>query len=255
MPSQFVWYELMTSNAEAAASFYASVVGWDIEVAAMPGGSYTLLKAAGTRVAGLMTMPDEACHAGSRPGWMGYVRVPDIDATTAAWTHQGGTLHRPATEIPSIGRFAVAADPQGAILTLFAPVTGEAPSALPAGAPGTIGWHELLAADQEQVFPFYAAMFGWAKDTAMDMGPMGVYQIFNAGGAQIGAMMTKPASVPAPFWTFYVHVAGIESAVARIQAGGGQIIAGPMEVPGGQWIVQALDPQGISFALVGPKAG
>jgi predicted enzyme related to lactoylglutathione lyase len=255
MPSQFVWYELMTSDAEAAASFYASVVGWEVEIAAGPSGPYTLLKAAGQMCAGVVGLPDEVRRPGARPGWMGYVRVADMDAALAAWTQRGGIVHRPPAEIPGVGPFAVVADPQGAVLTLFAPVDGAPPPPPPLGTPGTFGWHELLAGDGEAVFPFYAEMFGWAKDTPMDMGPMGTYQLFTAGGAPIGAVMTKPASVPAPSWKFYIHVAGIEPAVARIQDAGGQVVAGPMEVPGEQWIVQAIDPLGASFALVGPKSG
>jgi predicted enzyme related to lactoylglutathione lyase len=122
------------------------------------------------------------------------------------------------------------------------------------GVPGRPGWHELLTTDGDAAFGFYAGLFGWRKDTGHDMGPMGVYQLFNAGGDAIGGMMTKPASIPGPpFWTYYFNVAGIEPAIGRIEAGGGKIINGPMEVPGGAWIVQALDPQGVMFALVGSR--
>lgn len=87
----------------------------------------------------------------------------------------------------------------------------------------------------------------------MDMGEMGIYQIFAHGGAPIGGMMTKPKEVPAPYWLYYINVPAIDAAIERIKAGGGKIVLEPMEVPGGAWIVQALDPQGALFALVGPK--
>jgi predicted enzyme related to lactoylglutathione lyase len=90
----------------------------------------------------------------------------------------------------------------------------------------------------------------------MDMGPMGTYQLFktSAGGESIGGIMTKPPNIPAPFWTYYFQVDGIQAAAARITAAGGSVINGPMEVPGGSWVVQALDPQGAMFALVSAKA-
>jgi hypothetical protein len=62
--------------------------------------------------------------------------------------------------------------------------------------------------------------------------------------------MTKPPVVPTPYWGYYINVAAIDAAAARIVAGGGKIINGPMQVPGDQWIVQAIDPQGAVFSLV-----
>ena len=84
------------------------------------------------------------------------------------------------------------------------------------------------------------------------MGDMGVYKIFSIGGRDFGGVMTKPAQMPVPAWTFYFNVPAIDAGVERVKAGGGQILNGPVEVPGGSWIVQAIDPQGAMFALVAP---
>jgi predicted enzyme related to lactoylglutathione lyase len=62
-------------------------------------------------------------------------------------------------------------------------------------------------------------------------------------------MMVKPPSMQAPSWTFYFNVPAIDAAAERVTSSGGTIINGPMEVPGGTWIVQCLDPQGAMFAL------
>jgi uncharacterized protein len=249
----FVWYELMTTDATAAETFYKSVIGWNGQDAGYPDFPYTLLSVGDTQVAGLMTLPKEACDAGAKPGWMGYVAVDDVDDYTARFMKGGGMVHRAPADIPGVGRFAIVADPQSAVIVLFKG-TGTSPPA-PANTPGYVGWRELLAADGAAAFAFYSEMFGWTKGDAVDIGPMGIYQLFAtaSGGEPIGGMMTKPPDVPAPFWTYYFQVDGIEPAVARINAAGGTIINGPMEVPGGSWIVQALDPQGGMFALVGPK--
>ena len=74
----------------------------------------------------------------------------------------------------------------------------------------------------------------------------------NSGGPAIGAMMTKPPALPVPFWGYYFNVPSIDAGTEKIKAGGGKILNGPMEVPGGQWIVQAMDPQGAAFSLVAP---
>jgi uncharacterized protein len=162
-------------------------------------------------------------------------------------------VHVPPTDIPNIGRFAMVADPQGAVFNLFKPVSDMPPPPPDPATPGLVGWHELMAADGEKAFAFYADLFGWTKDEAIDMGAMGRYQLFAAGGAAIGGMMTKPADVPAPFWGYYFQVDAIGAALERLKAASGKVINGPMEVPGGSWIVQGVDPQGAMFSLVSRK--
>jgi hypothetical protein len=247
----FVWYELMTTDSAAAEAFYRGVLGWQARDAGMPGIAYTLLSAGDDTVAGLMAMTDAACAAGARPGWTGHVAVSDVDATAAQFKQAGGTIHHAPTDIPGIGRFAIVADPQGAVLALFcAAPEYQNTHAAPTG-PGHAGWRELAAADGSAAFPFYAEVFGWTKGDAVDMGPMGTYQIFAGpgGGDALGGMMTKPPSVPVPFWLYYFNVEGIDAAVDRVVAGGGKVLNGPHQVPGGTWIAQCLDPQGAPFAL------
>jgi predicted enzyme related to lactoylglutathione lyase len=250
MANNFVWYELMTNDARAAETYYGQVVGWTAKDAGQPGMAYTLLSVGNTPVAGLMTLDKEACDAGAKPAWIGYVGVNDVDAYVGRITKAGGKVHVPPTDIPNIGRFAMVADPQGAVFNLFKPVSDMALPPPDPATPGLVGWHELMAADGEKAFAFYADLFGWTKDEAIDMGAMGRYQLFAAGGAAIGGMMTKPADVPAPFWGYYFQVDAIGAALERLKAASGKVINGPMEVPGGSWIVQGVDPQGAMFSLV-----
>jgi uncharacterized protein len=253
MVSTFVWYELMTTDAKAAESFYSKVVGWAPQHAGQAGIDYTLLLAGAVPMAGLMALDKEACDAGARPCWVGYVGVADVDAHVGRVTRAGGKVHVPPTDIPNIGRFAMVTDPQGATFNLFKPVSDMPPAPADPATPGTIGWHELMAADGEKAFAFYADLFGWTRDEAIDMGAMGRYQLFAAGGPAIGGMMTKPAEVPAPFWGYYFQVDAIGAALERLKGAGGKVINGPMEVPGGSWIVQGVDPQGAMFSLVSRK--
>jgi len=244
----------MTSDAAAAETFYKSAIGWSAEDAGYSDVRYTLLSVGDTQVAGLMTLPKEASDAGAKPGWIGYVAVDDVDDYAARFTRSGGMVHRPPADIPGVGRFAIVADPQGAVLALFKG-TGTSPPPV-ASTPGHPAWRELYAADGAAAFAFYSGMFGWIKGEAVDLGPMGTYQLFatSTGGQPIGGIMTKPPNIPAPFWTYCFQTDGVMAAAARITAAGGTIINGPMEVPGGSWVVQALDPQGAMFALVGPEA-
>jgi uncharacterized protein len=159
---------------------------------------------------------------------------------------------REPDDIPGIGRFAVAADPQGAVFCLFKG-QGEPPEMPPMSTPGLIAWRELNAGDGATAFDFYAGLFGWRKGQAMDMGPAGVYQIYGKGDVDFGGIMTKMPEAPMPYWLYYINVADIEATHGRIGANGGKVLHGPVEVPGGMWIVQGMDPQGAMFAVVGPK--
>lgn len=246
----FCWYELVTTDASAAETFYADVAGWTMRDSGMSGIRYTLAHAGDTPVGGLMTLPEEARANGAPPRWLGYVAVDDVDSKLEALTDAGGKEHRAPQDIPGIGRFAVVADPQGAPFVLFRG-NGSPPPGPAAGTPGHMGWHELHTSDWEAAFSFYSRLFGWTKSTAMDMGPMGTYQIIAIDGMDAGAMFNSPRGGPS--WLYYINVADIDAASARITAGGGTIAFGPQEVPGGTWIIQAKDPQGVLFALAGSR--
>ena len=249
----FVWYELMTSDTAAAESFYRSVMGWDIKDAGMEGFAYQVVSVGPTMFGGMMAIPDAARAMGARPAWLGYIGVDDVDTYAGRVTAAGGAVHRAPEDIPGVGRFAVVADPQGAVFILFRGSSDQTPHTAAPGTPGHVGWHELHAGDGVSAFDFYAGLFGWTKGEAVDMGPMGVYQIFVAGGVPVGGMMTKTADMPMPAWLYYFNVEAVDAAMGRVRDSGGQVVHEPHQVPGGMWIVQCIDPQGAMFALLGAK--
>ncbi len=252
MHGRFFWYDVMTDDINAAQDFYRDVIGWDARDSGVPEAGYTVFTANGQGVAGLMRVP-EGADMNAKPCWTGYIAVDDVDASASRLTREGGQVHRPPNDVPGVIRFAVVADPQGARFIIAKGLSEEAPAELPAGTPGTAGWRELYAADWQSAFAFYEAMFGWKKAEPIDMGAAGIYQIFTAGGAPVGGMMTKPAMIATPYWSYYFNVPALDAAAARITAGGGAITNGPHQVPGDQWIVQCTDPQGAQFSLVAPQ--
>ncbi len=251
-PTSFFWYELMTTDIDAASAFYTAVVGWKPQdFAGSPGMPRYIVMNVGERgVGGIMKMPAEA-GANIHPAWVGYIHATDTDAATEAVEKAGGTVYRAPDDIPGVGRFSVVADPQGAVFNLLHPNGPDQPP-LPVGTPGTVGWHELYTTDWRKALDFYSSRFGWTKDREFDMGEMGIYAIFAAGGDAIGGMMDKPAQIPNAVWQFYFNVSGIDAAAKRVADNGGKVLMGPMEVPGGQWVAQCQDPQGAHFALVAP---
>jgi predicted enzyme related to lactoylglutathione lyase len=249
---RFAWYELATTEMEAAKTFYTKVMGWGALDASVPGRAYTLFTAGDVLVSGLMDLPEDARKMGGNPSWLGYVGVNDVDATADRIMRLGGAVHVPPTDVPNISRFSIFTDPQTARLALFKWLNPgrEQPSA-PDGL-GCVGWHELLAADWEKALAFYGEVFGWQKADA-DIGEMGTYQLFSVGGQTIGGMLTKPPRISHPSWLYYFNIGDLDAAAQRVKAGGGAILDGPFEVPGGTWIVQCRDPQGAMFALEGQR--
>lgn len=250
---RFVWYDLVTTDLDAAKEFYSDIVGWNtapFEHAA--GMDYTMwLKGAtpDTAIGGLMELPEEARERGVPPHWMGYVAVDDVDATAARAEKLGGRTIMGPMDIPEVGRFVILADPQGAMISAYKSVQ-VTPVDDPELEAGDVSWHELATTDREAAFDFYSDLFGWVKTDAMDMGESGVYQMYGRAGKMLGGMYTKTAEQPGPpAWLYYISTADVDGAVARIETRGGPILTGPMDVPGGGRIVMALDPQGAAFAL------
>jgi uncharacterized protein len=250
---RFVWYELMTTDVAAAKVFYSSVMGWGTQDASTSGLAYALFTVGNAFASGLMSLPEDARKTGTTPRWIGYVGVDDVDATVWRIKRLDGAVHVPPTDIPDISRFSVVADPQMASLALIKWLKPGQQQPAELGQPGRVGWHELLAADCEKAFAFYGELFDWQKADA-DISPPGTYQLFSVGGQTIGGMHTKPPLVLVPFWLYYFNIGDIDAAAERVKTGGGQILEGPLEVPGGNWIARCTDPQGAMFALEGKRS-
>ena len=249
---RFVWYELLSTDVPAATSFYARIMRWGAWDASTPGRPYILFGDGTSAISALTPLPDEARRMGVGPTWVGYVGVDDVDAAAERVVQLGGAVQVPPTDASDVSRFSVVTDPQGARLALF---KWRNPAPQPSAAPdaaGRVGWHELFAADWEQAWTFYAALFGWRKEAA-GASETAAYQPFSAGGQMIGGMFTKPATIPAPFWLCYFNTDDIDAATERVTSGGGQVLEGPLETEGGSWVIQCADPQGAAFALEGPR--
>ena len=249
----FVWYELMTTDVKAAKAFYAKVMGWRARDVSLPDAAFALCSAGDAPVSGLMSLPEGATAMGAAPHWVGYVGVNDIDAAADIVTRRDGTVYAPPTEIPNTSRFSVFSDPQTATLGMLESIGPERMPPADMNAPGRVGWHELLATDSEKALGFYGELFDWQKADA-DIGALGTYQRFSAGGQTIGGILTKPPSMPDPCWLYYFNVADIDAAAQRVTAAGGQILDDLLQSPGGGWIVQCADPQGAVFALAGGRS-
>lgn len=248
---RFVWHELLTTDVAAVTTFYARVMRWGAWDASTPGRPYILFGDGKSAISALTALPDDARRMGVQPTWVGYVAVDDVDATAGRVVQLGGAVQVPPTNVADVSRFSVVTDPQSARFALFKWRSSAQPLPAPEAA-GRVGWHELLAADWEQAWTFYAELFGWQKEEA-DVSETATYQPFSTGGQMIGGMFTKPPTIRAPFWLCYFNTDDVDAAAERVKTGGGQVLEGPLQTAHGSWVVQCADPQGAAFALEGPR--
>lgn len=259
----FVWYELMTTDVAAAKVYYDAVVGLDIDAEnTMPDGAdgdYRMIKRAdGGYAGGVLVLDDTMVEEGARPGWLMYVQTPDVDTTTAQVKDAGGAVHLEPHAMPGVGRMAMLADPQGAVFYVMTP---EPPADCPDATsdvfsvdrPQHIRWHELITDDPAAAIPLYAQWFGWRQEGGMPMGDMGEYQFLHHGDLTFGAVMPRQPEMPANIWSFYIGVDDIDRAAKAVTDHGGQLLDEIMEIPGGEFSVHTMDPQGAAVGYVGPR--
>jgi predicted enzyme related to lactoylglutathione lyase len=254
---RFVWYDLMTTDPDAAADFYGKVAGWGsapFEGAQPDEGKapYMMWMAGDKPVGGRDELPEEAKAMGAPTHWLAYVTVPDTEAAVKRAVELGGAVLMEPHTMDDVGTFAVLQDPQGAVFCPYTPAGGAGGEVHPS-EPGQFSWHELYTSDHEGAFAFYSELFGWEKTEAMEMGEMGTYQMFGPEANDpfsFGGMMNKPEQMPGPpAWLYYIMVDDIEKAAATVKELGGTVWNGPMAVPGGDMIAMCVDPQGGAFAL------
>lgn len=238
---RFVWHELMTPDTSGAHAFYGKVLGWKTQPFEHD-PSYQMFASGSGPLGG------SVAQASGTPHWLHYVGVSDIDATVQQAKSRGATVTKEVTGIPNGGKYAVLTDPQGAAIAVYQSSQDAGKESPPKR--GEFSWHELATRDWRAAFDFYSAVFGWEKMAEHDMGPMGMYVLFGSNGVQRGGMFNKPAEMPGgPAWLGYVRVKDVNDAVKKAKGARGTLVNGPMEVPGGDWIAQFVDPYGATFAV------
>lgn len=253
----FLWYELLTADPKAAKTFYDDVVGWNIDAEPAPGGmDYRMILAPDGLAGGVMALSAEMIAGGAKPVWLGYLGVDDVDGSVASIVEAGGQVQMPAFDVPGVGRLAMVTDPQGVPFYVMRGASDESSTAYQRMGMGHVSWNELMTTDDDAALAFYEKQFAITKIGGMDMGAMGHYSFIantESKGEAIGAVMRAMPGTPTG-WGFYFRVPEINAAKARVEAGGGTVYSGPMEVPGGEWVLNAADPEGAAFGLVAPAA-
>jgi hypothetical protein len=244
------WHELMTGDPAAAKAFYGPLLGWRFDSGEVGGRSYDVILAGDAAIGGMLGLDDGA----PPPVWAAYVAVEALEAASAAVRASGGTLTMEGLAVPGMGRFALAADPEGApfyMMEYDIALPGPGVSVPP--APGHWAWNECAARDADRAIAFYTGLFGWRQEGELPMGEQVSYRFLHHEDRMIGAVMPVGDTGMTPGWTFYFVVPDIDAGAAAIRAGGGTVLHDPVEIPGGDYSLSAADPQGAVFGLVGPR--
>jgi len=246
LPGKFVWFECVTRDARKAQAFYGEVLGWKVQAFPMGDFTYEMIDAGGTTIGGYAAPSDPK----TRPHWISVLSVDDVDATAKKVTAAGGKVLDPPADMPTVGRLATVADPEGATFKIYRATDGDTPDT--PWSQGQFYWNELYVSDAKKAVAFYEKVFGYT-DKPMDMGPVGIYHVLASSGADRAGVFTAPPGVAAA-WVPYVAVDDCDATVARARKLGATIQQEPSDIPGiGRWAMFA-DTTGATLAVINPAA-
>jgi hypothetical protein len=234
---QIVWHDHSSNDPQAAQNFYGELLGWTYEPFETDQGTYPMISKNGQTHGGF-----GPAQGGAPPMWIGHVVVDDADAAGKRAEEAGGSVLT-AMDIPEVGRFAIIRDPQGAVISAFAPKGGDNPV-----GEGAFAWDELHTNDLQAAKRFYGEVFGWTANE-QDMGGM-TYVLFRAGDTdRAGAMQQMPGEQGPPSWLTYATTDDVDGATKKAKDLGGNVIMEPMSMENiGRFSIVA-DPTGAVFGL------
>jgi predicted enzyme related to lactoylglutathione lyase len=220
---RFSFYELRTTDVEAARAFYTEVVG---------------LTFGGDSCLEVGPLPEQARARGAPAHWLGHIGVTDVDACAGRLGGErlGPTRHAGTDTIVTLR------DPFGAVVAITSRAAQEGMS--------PVVWHDLNTDDAERALATYCGAFGWRGHGSFDLGGgLGAYRLFGWGDAPAGGMLSSVRlPVIHPHWLFSFGVADLDRCVADTRKRGG-LVVGVKTMPDGTRVAPCEDPQGAAFAL------
>jgi len=245
IPGKFRWFELVAKDVKKAQAFYGEVLGWRVEGFPMGNFTYEMIYAGDTMIGGYMVPEtDTSGH------WIAYVTVDDVDAAAKAAADAGGKVLDAPADIPTVGRSARIADPQGAELCLFRSANGDPPDVENTPA-GEFFWNELHTTDPVKALAFYEKVLGYTHETMES--PGGKYHVVSKGGVGRGGITSHLPPGTRPHWLPYVVSNDVDATVARAKRqSGGAVLVGPEDIPGIGRFAVLRDPTGATLAVMKP---
>jgi predicted enzyme related to lactoylglutathione lyase len=238
----FCWRELMTDDVDRARAFHGELFGWGWKADSMgAAGTYWLISKDGQYIGGIMAKPPGAPMPSA---WSSYVLVDDVDAATKRCAAAGGTVYRAPDDVPDIGRFAVLADPWGAVFLPYRPFGESKP---PAPGANTFCWESLVTPDPKAAIAFYGKVVGFGTGPT----PNGEGTLFTAGGTGVADLQPARSGAPS-YWATYVQVERAEATRDRAVQLGGKVVVPRIDVPQVGVVAFIADPSGAALGLFQP---
>ncbi|WP_369148278.1 VOC family protein [Streptomyces sp. R44] len=259
VPGSPCWLDLGAPDVPAAAAFYRAVLGWEYEPMGegqdAEGGMF---RADGKIVAGLGRLTEP----GARSAWMIYYSVPDADETTRAVEGAGGTVRVAPKSYGEQGRMAQYSDPLGGQFAVWQP--GDTKGVELVDEPVSLSWTELYTSDAAAAKEFYGGVLGWWFDDMELPGGAGTYSLITPAGLPAermhgGLLQVAEADLALahgkPYWHPVFAVADCDATVDKVNASGGSVQMGPVDMEGVGRLAVCLDPSNADFVVLTPPAG
>lgn len=244
-PGTPCWFDLMTPDPEAAAAFYAQVLGWGYTPDSGPEmGNYRMALARGKVAAGLGTTQE-----GMPAVWSVYFATPDVDAFAARVEALGGKVIDAPMNVGDAGRMAIFSDPTGSVFGAWQ--AGQHAGAEIVDVHGAMCWCEVNTWRSKEAAAFFGELLG-ARVEKME--GMEYYTLAVGPEPECGVLqMTAEWDGMQPAWMVYFAVDSADAAAKAIDAAGGKVMHGPFDTPHGRLVV-SMDPFGAPFSVMQPLA-
>ncbi|NJN22653.1 MAG: VOC family protein [Leptolyngbya sp. RL_3_1] len=245
----FSWVDLVTTDPEAAKTFYSQLFDWRFEDIPVPDSPpYCMAFKGDRRVSALFAMPESMQSQHIPSHWQSYINVTDLAATVELCKSHGGEVLEAAFDVMGAGQMAVVKDPTGAVVNLWQAKTHIGAELV--NEVNTYCWAELQTRGANRAVPFYESVFGWEMEiegkppyyiTGKVKGHLncGIFDMDNAN---------LPAEIP-PKWAVYFNVADLDASLQKLEALGGKALMEPVVIEPGRFTT-IMDPQGAVLTIM-----
>jgi len=223
MPGRWVWAELFTADAAAAKRFYGDVFGWQFESLGVGRHGYSLVRADGQPIAGILQKEPKA-EATTAGRWLGLLSVADVDRAAELASAAGGKVLLAPRDLAGRGRVAILADPEGARFGVLRAEGGDPPDVFPAY--DTWGWRELWARDAGAMAAFYRPLADYKVAPQPKADGIVEYHLVAAGYPRAGILQVDAADLPSA-WLPYIRVRDLHETLGRVEQAGGELLVAP----------------------------
>jgi predicted enzyme related to lactoylglutathione lyase len=238
----------MSVDPEASSAFFTALFGWtQVPIEIEPHGVYRQLFRGDQLLGGVLALDPAIKHPSH---WISYVDVASLDATVAKTARLGGTVASTPSEIAGVGRFALLADPWGALFCALEWHAGAARPPEPGdnAEPGEIAWNELLTTDPAAAARFYGKLFNWTARSTVDA--RGSYRTMFRGDRPTAGVRNRLPGMAMSAWLIYVEVADLDDSLARVRELGGRVVSEAAADERFGRFAYAADPTEAGFGLV-----